>query len=257
MKRGDVAVFSVSAVLAVVVVAAVAFSQLVIDRSPRLAPNSPASSSSALLVLTWAPSLCKVDPSNQGCQSGHVGKLGQKIILHGLWPQPSSEQFCDVSKTVVDRGRDPKDLPAVDLPVEVRSDLQSLMSDASVMVPHEWYTHGTCSGVPPAEYFGDAVTLTDQAGKVLGPIFESAENGRLSAGSVRDRFNAEFGEGAGKRVSLTCREVDEDGIIVYEVHLSLPPVSDIGTAENPLSLGDLLAKGPPVSPGCRQGHVPT
>ena len=80
---------SVTAALAVVVAVAVAFSVLVLDREPRPADVASASSSS-LLVVTWGPSLCKVEPSNSGCRSGHVGSLGETFILHGLWPQPST-----------------------------------------------------------------------------------------------------------------------------------------------------------------------
>ncbi len=131
-----------------------------------------------------------------------------------------------------------------------------MMSDVAVMVPHEWRTHGTCSGVTPAEYFGDAVALTDQVSKILDPVFRKHEGGRLSLGAVRDRFDAEFGAGTGDRVGLTCRDVDNREIVVYEVHLSLPPVVDLRTAENTLSLGHLLVKGPTISGGCWLGRVP-
>ena len=84
--------------LAAIVVAAVAFSLLVVDRSRHPSADKPGASSSSLLVVTWGPSLCKVDPANPGCKSGHVGKLGRTLILHGLWPQPRTEQFCGVPK---------------------------------------------------------------------------------------------------------------------------------------------------------------
>lgn len=262
MKRGDAAVFGISAALGVIVVAAVAVSLLVIDRRPDPSANEPANSTSSLLVLTWAPSLCQVEPSNRGCRNGHVGRMGPAMLLHGLWPQPKSEQFCGVSTTVAEQARDPEsaDLPPLNLPADVETSLQAKLSDGAIMTPHEWYRHGTCSGVPPDVYFGHAVTLTEQAGNVLDPIFEKAAeeagNGRLSVGDVRDRFEAEFGKGAGERVSLTCREVDGQGIVIYEVHLSLPPVSDLGAVMEPLSLSDLLVRGPTVSAGCRHGRVP-
>ena len=80
---------SITVGLSVVIVAAVAFSLLVLDRKPRPTETAAASTSS-LLVVTWGPSLCKVEPSNSGCKSGHVGSLGQSFVLHGLWPQPST-----------------------------------------------------------------------------------------------------------------------------------------------------------------------
>lgn len=60
--------------------------------------------------------------------------------------------------------------------------LQSIMSDATTVAPHEWYRHGTCSGVTPAAYFGNAISLTEQVRQTLDPVFEAAAGGHLSAG---------------------------------------------------------------------------
>jgi len=248
MKRGDAVVFSISAVLTASVIAAVAFSVLVLDRKPSNAVVS-GSSVSSLLALTWGPSLCKVEPTNPGCRSGHVAKMGQSFVLHGLWPQPSSEQYCDVPKRAADR-------PALSLPGDVQTGLQDLMSDASVMASHEWYAHGTCSGVAAPEYFAIATSLTEQVRKVLDPLFDQADGRRLAPRTVREAFDAEFGRGAGNRVGLTCRDVSRQGTVVYEVHLSLPPVTDLQAGKTGPSLAEALPKGPTIPAGCGQGRVP-
>lgn len=250
MKRGDAAVISISAALAVVAVAGVAYSQLVLDRKPGQPADAAANSDSSLLVLTWAPSLCKVEPSNSGCRSGHVGQMGQSFVLHGLWPQPSTEQYCGVPSRIADRARGP-----VDLPGDISAGLQAAMSDSTLMAPHEWYAHGTCSGVTAPEYFGIATKLADQAGRVLNPVFDKAAGGQLSSRSVREAFDAEFGKGAGRRVGMSCRDAKNGGEIVYEVRLSLPRVVDLRSGA--LSVADALAKGPTVPPGCGQAKVPS
>ena len=257
-QRGNVVVFAISAGLAAIVIALVSYSLLVVNRSPGSTALGPGTSTSSLLVVTWGPSLCEVEPSNQGCTSGHVGNLGQTFLLHGLWPQPSIEQFCAVPKRVADLASDLEnpDMPSVSLPDGVRTDLESVMSDAEVMAPHEWYTHGTCSEVTPSVYFSDAVALTKEARRILDPVFTQAQGQRLSPSTVRDRFDAEFGEGAGERVGLVCAQPDGEEPVVYEVHLSLPPVADLRAAENTLPLADLLATGPTVSAGCSNGSVP-
>jgi ribonuclease T2 len=248
MKRGDATVISVTVGLAVVVVAAVAFSLLVLDRKPR-PTDVAAASSSSLLVVTWGPSLCKVEPSNSGCRSGHVRSMGQTFVLHGLWPQPSTEQYCDVPKRTSDRDRKP-----VALPPDLQTDLKAIMSDSALMTTHEWYAHGTCSGVTPPDYFGVAATLADQAGAVLDPIFTKASGQSVSSRSVRAAFDARFGAGAGKRVGLTCRDASGAGSVMYEVRLSIPPVIDLHRGAP--SLGDALSKGPTVPAGCGQARVP-
>lgn len=245
MKRGDARVIAISAALVAVVAAAVAYSVLVLDRRPSR-PVVSGSSPSSLLTLTWGPSLCKVDPANSGCKSGHVNRLGSSFVLHGLWPQPSSEQYCDVPKRTADR-------QSVDLPPDVAKTLESMMSDSRVMASHEWFAHGTCSGLNPPEYFGVATTLAAQAGTVLNPMFAKSAGKQLPPRVVRERFDAVFGRGAGDRVSLTCRDIDGRGTLVYEVRLSLPAVADLRGEE---SLGDALGRGPAVPAGCGKGLVP-
>lgn len=247
MKRGDATVWSISAILGVIAVAGVTFSLLVLDRRSAAPTATSAASDSSLLVVTWAPSLCKVERSNPGCRSGHVQQMGQAFLLHGLWPQPSTEQYCDVPGGARDRDRRP-----VALPDDLRSSLQSKMSDAAVMASHEWYAHGTCSGLNPPDYFGIAAALTDQASAVLDPVFEKSVGRRLAPRTVRQTFDDAFGQGAGGRVSLSCRQVDGQGSLVYEVRLSLPPVSELRGD----SLGMALARGPAIPAGCGQGTVP-
>lgn len=247
MRRSDVTVWSISAVLAVVAAAGVTFSLLVLDRRPVPAPPTAAASDSSLLVVTWAPSLCKVERSNPGCRSGHVQRLGPTFLLHGLWPQPSSEQYCEVPGTDRTGRRQP-----VVLPDDLQADLQARMSDAAVMTRHEWYAHGTCSGLNPPEYFGIAASLADQAGATLGPVFEKAAGRAVAVAAVREVFDAEFGQGAGNRVSLSCRQVDGQGSLAYEVRLSLPAVAELRGD----SLRQALVEGPQVPAGCGQGRVP-
>jgi ribonuclease T2 len=257
MRRGDAAVFSISVALAAVVAGAVALSVYVDDRPRNPSGPVPDQSTASLLVVTWGPSLCKVDPSNAGCTSGHVGKLGPTLIMHGLWPQPPTQQFC----AKPDDPGNPWDqqnttMSSLDLPRNVAADLDSMMSDAEIMAPHEWRAHGSCSGVPPASYFGIATELTEQVNKILDPVFEKSQGGHVSLSALRDRFATEFGADAGKRVSLNCREVAGEGVVAYEVHVSLPPVTDLRQQANAPALKDVITKGPEIAAGCRRASVP-
>ena len=247
VKRGDVTVLSVSAGLAALVFAALALSVSVARRSPMSLTGDVGSSTSSLLVVTWGPSLCKFEPSAWDCANGRADEVGRRFLLHGLWPQPfPALQFCGLPKATADRGRrrGSPDMPSVTLPEDARRAWRS-----TALASHEWYKHGTCSGVPPAVYFRDTAALTDQLRKVLYPVFEKAEGQRLSIRSVRQKLDDEFGEGAGRRMAFECRR-DREGRVIHEVRVSLPPVADFGTAGDPRSLGELLLKGPPVPPGC-------
>jgi ribonuclease T2 len=251
-------VLSISCALAAIVVAAVTFSVRVLDHKPSSAQFDSSDSSSSWLVLTWGPSLCAAEPTNAGCKSGHVEAQGPTWILHGLWPQPVDEQYCGVPKEIAERASDlhGHHMPSVAMADDVRDTLQSMVSDASVMAPHEWYAHGTCSGVTPDVFFSNATALTDQARKLLDPMFASAQGGRIQLSAVRDKFDAEYGAGAGERVRLSCRNVTGQGSVAYELHLSLPPVTALRTPDGTLSLKDLILKGPALGPGCRHASVP-
>ncbi len=254
MQRGDAAVFSITAAVGAAVVALVAVSLLVVDRSPDPVSSEPAASTSSLLVLTWAPNLCTAAAGSPGCATGHVAGMGRTFVLHGLWPQPPDEQFCGVPKKVAEQARDLKssEMPSVPLPQQLQGDLQSVFTDVGVMAPHEWYRHGSCSGVTPAAYFGAAARLTAQISHELDPVFDKARGGEVSLATVREKFDTDFGAGAGNRVGFECREVG-DQILIFEVRLSLPPVTDFSAAGT--GLAGLLGKGPTIPAGCRKGRA--
>ncbi len=252
MQRGDAAVFSISAALAAVVVAAVAFSALVLDRESTTLVSRSATSS--LLVVTWGPSFCAVEPSNPAC--GEIRAMGKTLVLHGLWPQPPEDQYCGVSLSLADRARRGQGgLPPVTLSDTVRSQLQSTMADSAKLVPHEWYAHGTCSGVTPDEYFGDAGALTAQVQAVLDPVFAQAAGGELTLSVVRARISDQFGPGTGERIGLSCRKGSGEHTLAVDVRLSLPPVAAMPARGAAPKLGELLADAPVIDTQCHQGRV--
>lgn len=245
MRRADAAVLSISTALAAVVIAAVTFSVVVLDRAPSSTALVSESSDASVLVVTWAPSLCRVDAANKGCTSGHVEKLGRTWILHGLWPQPEDNQYCG----------GPQSGENLRLSDDVRASLQSMMSDEAALAPHEWSAHGTCSGVTPDAYFTYATALTDQARAILDPMLADADGTQLSQTTLSDAFVAAYGEGARERIGVVCRNVTGEGSVLYEVHLSLPPVAQLSPDGQTPALGALLAEGPALQPGCRHGRV--
>lgn len=251
MRRGDAAVLSISAALAAVVVAALVYSGTVLDRTTN--PTAQISEdASSLLVLTWAPSFCTVEGDNPACMSGDAAKAGQTLLLHGLWPQPRDRQWCGVPQDVRDRE---SERPPVQLSAGTRERLQSVTVNTASLAQHEWYTHGTCSGVSPDAYFDDAVSLAEQARTVLDPVLRDAAGGRLTLATVRARVDEAFGAGTGDRVGLGCRSKTGAGAMVIDVRLSLPPVVDLRTADGAVTLADALHEGPPLAAQCRHGSV--
>ena len=88
-----------------------------------------------LLSLSWSPAFCLESPGAAECS----GLRRYGFIVHGLWPQNERgwPEHCDVH---------------VPVPDEVVRGIADLMP-ARALVYHEWSAHGTCSGLPPAQFF--------------------------------------------------------------------------------------------------------
>ena len=218
MARGDSRNLDIL-VLAAVVIAAVGFSVSSSTGRPALRHRIQRHRlESARRDL--GPSLCGADPSNSGCKSGHVGEMGRTFVLHGLWPQPSSDQYCDVPKDVADGARSSGLRHAVGGTLGGRRQLHRRCPTR-----RSWHrTSGTRTARVPASHRTSTSAMRDahRAGSQgsRSPVQEATRAaGTLS--TVRDQFDAEFGAGAGERVALTCRNVTGEGSVAYEVQLSL------------------------------------
>ena len=197
MKRGDATVLSISAVLAATVVIAVAYSLLVLDRKPAEPPTGPSDSTSSLLVVTWGPSLCKVERSNRGAGP----------VMSSRWAGPSSCTACGRNRPVSSTANCPNAPPTANVTrcPAPRPSAEPEVTDvglggddlARVVRARNLF------GVAAPEYFGIAAALTDQAVRVLDPVFTKASS-QVSSRSLREAFDAEFGRGAGRRSVWTA-----------------------------------------------------
>lgn len=88
-----------------------------------------------LLSLSWSPAYCLQAPAADECN----GPRRYGFIVHGLWPQNERgwPEHCGGTERV---------------PEAVAREVSDLMP-ARKLVFHEWSTHGTCSGLAPAEFF--------------------------------------------------------------------------------------------------------
>jgi ribonuclease T2 len=93
-----------------------------------------------LLALSWGPNYCASHPGdNSGeCSGKHTG-----FILHGLWPQAES-------------GPSPVSCAPAHPVAHALVDHMLLYMPSRGLIQHEWAEHGTCSGLSPQDYFGEA-----------------------------------------------------------------------------------------------------
>ena len=109
---------------------------------PETGKNQPGRFDFYVLALSWSPSFCEAS-AERGQNKRPNPQCGGRpfaFVVHGLWPQYERgfPSFCE------------KPAPRID---------QALIDRALDMMPspglviHEWRRHGTCSGMPAAEYF--------------------------------------------------------------------------------------------------------
>jgi ribonuclease T2 len=102
-----------------------------------------------VLVLTWSPTYCRTE--GHGRHDPECGAAAAGVFtLHGLWPQYDKgwPEDCPIGKRPwVPRG--------------VIEEMRDVMPNRNLII-HEYRTHGTCSGLEPAQYFGVARDLYDR-----------------------------------------------------------------------------------------------
>ncbi|HEY4009158.1 MAG TPA: ribonuclease T2 [Acidobacteriaceae bacterium] len=93
-----------------------------------------------LLNLSWSPEFCYSHPDAAEC-GRHAS-----FVLHGLWPQDTNGSYPQHCSNA---------------PGPANPSAYSDIYPDPGLLEHEWQTHGTCSGLPPDEFFGLARTAFD------------------------------------------------------------------------------------------------
>ncbi|MBH8566395.1 ribonuclease T2 [Nostoc sp. CENA67] len=210
-----------------------------------------------LLALSWQPSFCETKPTKPECQSQTAQRFdATNLVLHGLWPQPRTNIYCNVSNDIerLDKNNQWSQLPPINLSQETRNALAVKMPGfASNLHLHEWYKHGTCYSESPEEYFQEAIALLDQVNNSsVGDLFVRNIGNFLSANEIRNQFDEAFHDGAGSKVQVQCeRDIDEDkNNMVVELQINLR-----GNIQPDTPIETLLQAGQTVPAGCTRGEI--
>jgi len=186
-----------------------------------------------LLALTWQPGFCATHAGLAECKT-----VTPRLVLHGLWPdwdingdgkRDDADDTClsgEGRKAILLIEKDgaagwPK-LPPVELSPASRSDLAGVMPGvAAGLDRHEWWKHGTCSGLKPEDYFATAVLLLRQVERgQLAKLLTEKAGGDLARNALLDAFAADFGKAAAKSLTLDCARSDAGSALV-EIRIRL------------------------------------
>ncbi|WP_245609174.1 ribonuclease T2 family protein [Sulfurovum lithotrophicum] len=205
----------------------------------------------SLLALSWQNAFCETHRSRKECRQP-LFSFGQKryseshFVLHGLWPQPQSNSYCNVDAGLVtlDRHGQWNRLPEPELDSELKEKLSKVMPGVSSNLQrHEWVKHGSCYGTDAQSYFKDAIILTEQVnGSKVSRFFVNNAGKRVTLKQVRFLFDNTFGKGSGKRVELRC----QNGLIT-ELWLHMGNKGE--------DLSTMLKSGKPTRSRCQSGII--
>jgi ribonuclease T2 len=224
------------------------------DVSTAEAAPPPDTKTQYVLAISWEPAFCEGLPDKAECKAQTSDSFeATNFALHGLWPQPRSNSYCNVS--AVDRASDKAHnwtaLPAVDLLADTRTRLDKWMPGTqSALERHEWITHGTCYGAEQERYFTDALTAIETIdSSPVRELFASHVGQSLTLDQIRAVFDTAFGNGAGERVRVAC-ETDGSRRLISELTIGLT-----GKIGDPAGIPALILAAAPTSGGCDAGVV--
>ncbi|MEM7245608.1 MAG: ribonuclease [Acidobacteriota bacterium] len=225
-----------------------------ITSRPEPRPASGPRPATAVLAISWQPAFCETRERVPECASQVPERYdASHFSLHGLWPQPRSNAYCDVAPKLValDKKRLWKHLPELPLSAPLRRRLdESMPGTQSGLQRHEWIKHGTCYGSSAEEYYADSLQLLDELNaSAVRELFVERLGERVSTKEIRRAFDEAFGPGAGERVRVACRD-DGGRRLIVELTLGL-----VGKVEDDSSLSALLLAAAPTDAGCPGGIV--
>lgn len=227
------------------------------------ASASVSADDSYLLALTWLPGFCAVGDHGTSLECKSAAGTVPHLVLHGLWPdwdvngdgrRDAADDFCltddALRRSII--ARDAKAaqdgnwlaLPAVQLSAASSHDLDGVMPGrASALDRHEWWKHGTCSGLGPDDYFATAILLDREVerGSLARAIVAQAGN-TIARDALLAAFATDFGARTANALTLVCAKA-ADGSALIEIRVRLKRAS----VTQGLNADDLDV--PPRAPG--------
>ncbi|WP_160297828.1 ribonuclease T2 family protein [Devosia chinhatensis] len=224
--------------------------------SPAFADDSPAFAGTGadyILAVNWQPAFCELNARVRECRDQRPNAPdATQFSLHGLWPQPRGNEYCNVSgrdRAASESGRW-RDLPVLDLTIAQRRALDLVMPGSqSGLDRHEWIKHGTCFGGDERAYYQASLDLMAalNASEVRA-LFAANIGSTLQLEDIKAAFERAFGRGAGERVIVDCAR-DGDRQIIRELRIAIR--GDVTTAD----FAELIRAGERQRDDCRSGVV--
>lgn len=172
------------------------------------------------LALTWHAGFCQTrhDPPRE-CREPALRKGAREgFVLHGLWPSLPERfaeegvtrrrwwaQGCFLERPRADGGFCRAHAPfAFEAPLDDALD-RAMPGRASCLDRYEYAKHAACLGLPAEAYFATALTLLEAVNaSAFVDFLMINRGGMVQRNALIDAFEAAFGAGTGRALSLHC-----------------------------------------------------
>ncbi len=207
-----------------------------------------------VLAANWQPAFCELNSRTRECRNQRPNSFeATNFTLHGLWPQPRGNEYCDVANRDRIASQDGRwrDLPPLDLTIAQRRDLDMVMPGSqSGLDRHEWVKHGSCYDGDQRQYYAASLDLMLALNaSPVAELFAANIGRRLTLAEIRTAFDVAFGQGAGDRVTMNCA-ADGNRTLITELRINLT-----GAISGPDDFAALLHAAEPADAACRSGQV--
>jgi len=190
---------------------------------------------SYLLALTWQPAFCATHAASAECKLAATS--APRLVLHGLWPdwdvngdgaRNDADDFCLSGASsrnavrMLDQAGNWLKLPAVKLSTATGGDLEAAMpGTVAGLERHEWWKHGTCSGLEAEDYFTTAIALMREVERgALAQLIVARAGGNLGRKELLAAFERDFEPKSGRALGLDC-DRSSGGSVLKEIRIRL------------------------------------
>ncbi len=206
-----------------------------------------------LFAVSWEPAFCEGHRGKAECKSMTQQSVdANNLSLHGLWPQPRNNAYCNVTvaQKSLDRAHKWGVIKPLGLSAKTMEELKKVMPGVqSNLQRHEWVKHGSCYKDGSAEvYYQHSIDLINKLNlSGVNKLFKDNIGKSLSSAQIRTAFDKAFGIGSGAKVNVRC---DRKRKYISELWINLQ-----GEINQATSFADLLKGAKPARNSCQGGLV--
>lgn len=188
------------------------------------AKPTPGDFSHYILSMSHMNDFCDYKPEKKECREG-AGSAG--MVLHGLWPNRDNDpshnyQYCEKSSRETQNWCAPEIDITNKIDPQVLDGLREVMPGvASCLQNHEWYAHGSCSGLSTQDYFMESQELARKFRTTSFNAWLKEQGGKqVSLDAIYSALMKDFGTSIRQSIAVQCRSIKRKSYFT-ELHIAL------------------------------------